>query len=96
MHVEFADERLARLEIDPAYTGGFSAEIVSAYRKRLWFIRQAMDERDLYQMKGQRFEKLKGSRAHQRSMRLNKQWRLILAIVAGTPERTVRVIGIVL
>jgi len=70
------------------------AEIVKAFRKWMWFIRQAMDERDLYQAKGQHFEKLKGSRSHQRSMRLNKQWRLILELIEGTPKKTVRVIGI--
>jgi proteic killer suppression protein len=94
MEVEFADENLARLECDTQFTAGFAAEIVRAYRKRLWFIRQAMDERDLYQAKGQRFEKLKGDRSHQRSVRLNKQWRLILELADGNSEKTVKVIGI--
>jgi proteic killer suppression protein len=94
MEVEFADEDLARLECDPQFTAGFAPEIVRAYRKRMWFIRQAMDERDLYQAKGQRFEKLKGERSHQRSMRLNKQWRLILELADGNPEKTVRVVAI--
>ena len=31
-------------------------------------------------MKSMHFEKLKGSRSHQRSIRLNKQFRLILEI----------------
>jgi len=37
-----------------------------------------MDEREFYALKSLHFEKLKGDRAHQRSMRLNSQWRLIL------------------
>jgi proteic killer suppression protein len=45
-------------------------------------------------MKGLHFEKLQGARAHQRSVRLNKQWRLILELVDTKPEKTVRVIGI--
>lgn len=94
MDVEHADESLCRLESDNRFTGGFSAEIVRAYRKRLWFIRQAMDEREFYAMKSLHFEKLQGARAHQRSMRLNKQWRLILEIVEAGTEKTVRVIGI--
>lgn len=39
----------------------------------------ARDERDLYGLKSLRFEKLKG-RLGERSLRLNKQWRLIVAL----------------
>lgn len=42
-------------------------------------IAAARDERDLYALKGFHFEKLKG-RPRERSLRLNKQWRLIVAI----------------
>jgi len=94
MDVEHADESLCRLETDNRFTGGFSAELVRAFRKKLWFLRQAMDERDLYGMKSLHFEKLQGARAHQRSIRLNKQWRLILEIVDAGKEKLVRVIGI--
>lgn len=94
MDVEHADERLARLESDSRFTGGFSAEVVRAYRKRLWFIRQALDERDIYAMKGNHFEKLQGARSHQRSVRLNMQWRLILEFVGAGTEKKVRVIAI--
>jgi toxin HigB-1 len=39
----------------------------------------ARDERDLYALKGFHFEKLKG-RQGERSLRLNKQWRLIVSL----------------
>lgn len=94
MDVCHDDETLCRLESDLQFTGGFSEAIVHAFRKRLWFIRQAVDERDLYAMKSLHFEKLQGARSHQRSMRLNKQWRLILEIVEAGTEKTVRVVGI--
>lgn len=93
MEVEHADPKLERLEQDAQFTGGFSVEIVRAFRKVMWLIRQAMDERDFYGLKSLHFEKLKGDRAHQRSMKLNKQWRLILELGDG-PEKSVRVIGI--
>jgi proteic killer suppression protein len=56
----------------------------------------APDERMFYTMKSLHFEKLEGKRSHQRSMRLNKQWRLILEIeeVKGDPGNTVVVISI--
>lgn len=41
-------------------------------------IRAAADERTFYELKSLHFEKLKGDRSGQHSMRLNKQWRLIL------------------
>lgn len=94
MDVEHPDESLCRLESDNRFTGGFAAEIVRAYRKKLWFIRQAMDERDIYTMKSFHFEKLQGARAHQRSIRLNKQWRLILEFVQSETGKTVRIVAI--
>ena len=39
----------------------------------------AIDSRDLRKLKGFRFEKPKG-RPGERSLRLNKQWRLIVAL----------------
>lgn len=41
-------------------------------------IDSAADERDLYAFKGLRFEKLLGDRTGERSIRLNRQFRLIL------------------
>ncbi len=79
MEVRFDDPRLARLETDPTFVAReFSQDVVRSFRKKMQFIRAAADERDLYAMKSLHFEKLKGDRAHQRSMRLNDQWRLIL------------------
>lgn len=94
MDVEFADESLERLERDLQYTGGFSAQIVKGFRKRMQLIRHAMDERDLYQMKGAHFEKLKGARSHQRSMKVDGQWRLILEIKCTDSEKLVSIVRI--
>jgi proteic killer suppression protein len=94
MEVEFADAKLDRLETDRKYAAGFGPEIVRGFRKAMQAIRAAMDERDLYNLKGLRFEKLDGARSHQRSVRLNKQWRLILELTGEAPKKTVRVIGV--
>ncbi len=94
MEVEFATDDLKRLVNDPLADGGFAQAIVKAYRRRIQFIKAARDERDFYAMKSLHFEKLKGARSHQRSMRLNDQWRLILEIVSSSPKNKVRVIGI--
>lgn len=94
MNVEFATDELERLEIDTEFDAGFAEPIVKAYRKRIQFIRAALDERDLYAMKSNRFKKLKGDRSHQKSIRLNDQWRLILEVVEANPEKKIRVVAI--
>ena len=40
------------------------------------------------------FEKLKGDRARQHSMRLNDQWRLILEFEGAAPDETVVIVSI--
>jgi proteic killer suppression protein len=94
MDVEFSDEQWDRLETEFNFTAGFAREIVRAYRKLMQSIRSAPDERTFYAMKSLHFEKLKGSRDHQRSMRLNNQWRLIIEIRPSQPKNVVIVIGI--
>jgi toxin HigB-1 len=94
MEVEFGDDDLEKLERDPAYTSGRAQAIVRAFRKRMQFIRAALDERDFFAMRSIRFEKLKGNRSHQYSMRLNDQWRLILEIKPGSPKNIIVVVAI--
>ena len=94
MEVLFKDERLDRLETDTRYDAGFAQAVVTAYRKRMQFIRNALDERDFYQMKSLHFEKLKGNRSHQHSMRLNEQWRLVVEFKGIAPNKVIAVISI--
>lgn len=94
MEVDFEDESLRKLEIDPAYDAGFSREIVKAFRKRMQMIRGAPDERDFYALRSLHFEKLVGDREGQHSMRLNKQWRLILRLEKREDGKVVVVISI--
>lgn len=94
MRVRFAPGSLDQLETDPKFSGGHAPAIVRLYRMRMTLIRQAADERDLYALKSLRFEKLKGSRSHQRSMRLNDQWRLIVEIEGEGEAKTVVIVSI--
>lgn len=80
MTVRHVDRTLERLEREDVPKSGFSPDVVKAYRRRMQLIRGAPDERDLYMLKSLHFEKLQGKRSHQRSMRLNDQFRLILEI----------------
>src|SRR5262245_19609989 len=94
MEVEFADPELDRLETYPRFSGGLAPVIVRGYRKAMQAIRAAHDERDLYASRGLGFERLKGKRAHQCSLRINKQWRLIVELIDGERSRKVRIRGI--
>jgi proteic killer suppression protein len=94
METEFAAQELYDLYTKRDFTAGYGKEIVKAYRKRIQIIKAARDERDLYAIKGNRFEKLKGDRAHQRSLRLNDKMRLIVDIKQGASKNKVLVIGI--
>lgn len=89
MRVTFKDKRLERLEVDASFDGGYAPGIAKAFRRVINLIRQAPDERDFYQLRSLRFEKLKGKRSHERSMRLNDQWRLILRVEGDSPKTVV-------
>ncbi len=94
MEVEFVDESLDRLEVEFQFTAGYDRAIVKGYRKAMQAIRAALDERDFYAAKGLRFEKLEGARSHQRSMRITKQWRLILELQGEAPKKIVKIVCI--
>jgi len=93
MLVRFADRKLERLETDPTYRAGFGPDVVKQYRRKMAIIRAAVDERAFYAMKSLHYEKLKGSRSHQRSMRLNDQFRLIIEMET-VDERVVVVLSV--
>ncbi|MFP4053404.1 MAG: type II toxin-antitoxin system RelE/ParE family toxin [Phycisphaerae bacterium] len=76
----FANRKLSRLYSQKDYTAGLPREVVRKFRMRVQYIDKATDLRDLRALKAHRFEKLKGQRSHQYSMRLNRQYRLILEL----------------
>lgn len=94
MEVDFLDADCDRLEVDPTFSAGLPGVIVSAYRKKMQFLRGAHDERDLYASRGLNFEALQGSRSHQHSIRLNRQWRLILEMRGKGDDKVVYIAGI--
>src|SRR5262245_27446780 len=94
MDVEFADDDLDRLEVDGEFTAGHEAGVVKAFRKLMQVIRAAQDERDFYKLKSLHFEKLKGKRSHQRSMRLTGRWRLIVELRGEALSKIVRIMSI--
>lgn len=72
----------------------YEAALVKVYRRRMQYIRGANSELAFYSMKSLHYERLHGKRAHQRSMRLNDQFRLILELKEDDAGKTVVVISI--
>ncbi|MBI1784951.1 type II toxin-antitoxin system RelE/ParE family toxin [Candidatus Sumerlaeota bacterium] len=94
MEIKFDDEDLDVLETDTTQDGSYPPGIAKAFRKRVAWIRFSTTEKDLRGIPGYRFEKLQGDRAHQHSMRLNDQWRLIMEIRDEAGRKIVHLIGI--
>jgi len=80
MDVRHDDDDLARLEADPDYTAGLGVKLVRKYRRVLNTVRGVSNETGLYKHVGLHFERLKGDRQQQRSIRLVGGQRLIVEI----------------
>ena len=90
MEVEHNDSGLAELEIDPKATAGHGDAVDRGYRKVMQIIRAAADERDFYKHKSLNFKK----RGEERSMRINKQWRLFVELRGDHPKKKVVILSI--
>lgn len=94
MDFRFDDAALERLYTDPKYSHDLPAAAVAAFHRRMVTIRSAPDERVFYGLKSLHFEKLKGARKHQHSMKLNDQWRLVVELQGKGPDKVVAIISI--
>jgi len=94
VEVGFENQSLAALEAVAGESHGWNADVIRKFQQRLQFIRAAPDERDFYAMRSLHYEKLKGNRKHQRSMRLTKKWRLILELRRDGDRKVVHIVGI--
>jgi proteic killer suppression protein len=94
VRLQFLDESLLDLARGRGGEADWSEAVVRGFRKVLQVLQAAADERDLYQMKSLHYEKLKGDRAHQRSLRINRQWRLIVELHGEGPTKAIVVVAI--
>jgi toxin HigB-1 len=95
MEIEFLNTDLERLFTEKDYISSYDKVIKKAFTKVVTWIITAKDERDFYGKKSVRYEKLKGDRKKQHSMRLNDQYRLILEIVKMKRTEVIKVVQIV-
>lgn len=94
MDVEFEDDTLALIETSKAADTRLPVGVIQSARRKLNVIRAATDERTLRNWKSLHYEKLKGNRDDQRSIRLNSQWRLVFRIDTGCSPNKVSVISV--
>jgi proteic killer suppression protein len=96
MRVEFEDHELRRLYVEPDYRmSGIGVELTRAFRKVVGILEAAKDERDLRALRFLHFEKLEADRSGQYSLRLHKQWRLIITLRTVERDKLIVVIEVV-
>ena len=78
MRFRFASSKLLDLYQEEKGAHRYPSSVVAAFFEVMDVIDSAADERDLYALRSLRYEKLKGDRSGQYSMRLNRQFRLVL------------------
>lgn len=82
MRFKFKSSKLEQFYTSERRAKRYPPEVVDAFFDVISVIAAAVDERDIYALKGFRFEKLNGQRGirGERSLRLNVQWRLIVKL----------------
>ncbi len=81
MKIEFRDKRLALLRTDDAAQTKLPFAVIKSCRQKLVLLEAAPDERTLRNWKSFHYEKLKGDREGQRSVRINDQWRIVFNLL---------------
>ena len=94
MEIIFRDRALYELATDKNARSTYPQAVEKKFRLRVQQIMSAVDERDFYKHAAMHFEKLKGDRSHQHSMRLNDQWRLIVEFESEAPNKRIAIVAI--
>jgi toxin HigB-1 len=94
MEIMFADATLALIETEDAGKTKLPVPVIKSARRKLTVLRAAPDDRSLRNWKSLHYEKLKGGRGDQRSIRLNDQYRMVLTLDENTNPPTITILGI--
>ena len=96
MRIRFEHHDLQRLYEERDFVlSRLGSDVTRAFRKKVAYLEEAESETDLRNYKALHFEKLRGGRAGQHSIRLNRQWRLILRIESDADGRLLIVVEVV-
>ena len=96
MDFAFEDKNCSRLYAKAIGVREYPKGVVEAFFQAISIIEAAKDIRDLYAFRAFRVKKLKGSKwkRGERSLRLNKQYRLIFILERGERGPYILVVGI--
>lgn len=94
MEIEFADSALAAIETAEAGKTGLPVAVIKAARRKLTVLRAATDDRVLRNWKSLHYEKLKGDRAGQRSIRVNEKYRIVFTLDSDAQPQKATIISI--
>ncbi len=94
MEIEFADPALGLVETDKAGATRLPVAVISSVRRKLTVLRAAPDDRTLRNWKSLHYEKLSGDRAGLRSIRINKQYRLVFVLDSEADPQHITVLAI--
>lgn len=94
MRFTFKSHKLEQLYYENSGDHRYPEAVIEAFFDVMATIEAAPDIRDLYAIKSLRFEKLKGKRQEQHSLRLNVQFRLIVTIERDEQGRYLFIISI--
>lgn len=94
MKVRHASANTALIETDKAHKTGLPVAVIASARRKLRFLRQAVDERDIRAMKSLKLEKLLGARKGDYSLRVNDQWRITLSFDDTRSSREIVILTI--
>lgn len=94
MRIVFADCDLELIETDEAGATRLPVAVIKSARRKLTLLRAAIDDRSLRNWKSLHYEKLKGDREDQRSIRLNDQYRMVFELDEEAEPQTVTILKI--
>jgi toxin HigB-1 len=93
MDIEFREKSLSLIETDRAAETKLPASVINSFRDKMVVLRAAPDERTLRNWKSLHYEKLKGQEG-ERSIRLNKKWRVVFLIETGCKPNKIKMLRI--
>ncbi len=94
MEIVFADPDLEQIETNEAGATRLPVAVIKSARRKLTVLRAAPDDRTMRNWKSLHYEKLKGDREGRRSIRINKQYRMVFTIDSETEPQTITVLAI--
>ena len=96
MRISFEDDDLRRLYEERDFAlPRIGPDVTKAFRKTVGFLVAAPTQADLREYRALRLKKLQGDRQGQHSVRLNRQWRLIIRFETDSDGQLLIVIEVV-